>query len=51
LDLELGFKENQEESITGDGVGRGHEEEGQDFAFHFKPLRLKIAHTSAKAFV
>jgi hypothetical protein len=30
-DLELGFKENQEESIAGDGVGKGEEEEGSEF--------------------
>ena len=33
-DSELGFKENQEESVAGDGVGKGEEEEGEEFAFH-----------------
>lgn len=46
-DLELRAEENQEESVTGDGVGDGNGEEGEEFAFHFSPLRLKIAHTSA----
>jgi hypothetical protein len=30
----LGFEENEEEGVTGDGVGRGHEEEGEEFAAH-----------------
>jgi len=33
-DLELGFEENQEESVAGDGVGKGDEEGGQEFAAH-----------------
>jgi len=31
IGLELRFEENEEESIAGDGVGRGHEEEGEEF--------------------
>ena len=34
MGLELGFKENEEEGVTGDGVGDGLEEDGSDFAFH-----------------
>jgi hypothetical protein len=30
----LGFEENQEESIAGNGVGKGDEEEGEEFAAH-----------------
>jgi len=33
-DSELGFKENQEEGVAGDGVGKGEEEGGQEFAAH-----------------
>ena len=34
IGLELGFEENQEESVAGDGVGKGDEEGGQEFAAH-----------------
>ena len=40
-DLELGFEENQEESVAGDGVGNGDEEGGQEFAAH-KVRRLRV---------
>jgi hypothetical protein len=30
-DSELGTEENEEEGVTGDGVGNGDEEEGSEF--------------------
>jgi hypothetical protein len=27
----LGFEENEEKGVTGDGVGKGDEEEGREF--------------------
>jgi len=30
----LGFKENEEKGVTGDGVGKVEEEEGEEFAAH-----------------
>jgi hypothetical protein len=30
----LGFKENEEKGVSCDGVGKGLEEEGEEFSFH-----------------
>jgi len=38
LGLELRFEEDEEEGVTCDGVGRGHEEDGSEFfkrGFHW----------------